>query len=62
MNISYQITFPQTYFVVYYIIITILQFSKLMAIHYCGFGASPESLWLTMMQGPIESHVVLINQ
>ena len=34
VNISHQITFLQTYFVVYYIIITILQFSKLMAVHY----------------------------
>jgi hypothetical protein len=33
-NISYQITFFQAYFVVYYIIITILQFSKLMAVYY----------------------------
>jgi len=35
MNISYQIIFLQTYFVVYYIIITILLFSKLTAVHYC---------------------------
>jgi hypothetical protein len=74
-NISYHRSFPPIYFVVYYVIITILQFPKLVARHYCScplrctctnlgvqyvLWSFPASLTLMMTWGGIETCMVHI--